>query len=51
MIYASRGKHSEKPVVVYELLEDLYPDMAEIELFARKQREGWAVMGNEIDQI
>ena len=51
VIYASRGRHSEKPVIVYELLEDLYPDMAKIELFARKQREGWAVMGNEIDQL
>ena len=51
VIEASRRRHSEKPAIVYELLEDFYPDMAKIELFARKQREGWAVMGNEIDQI
>ena len=51
VISAARGKHSEKPVIVYELLEKLYPDMGKIELFARKRREGWTVMGNEIDQI
>ena len=49
VIHACRGAHSEKPVAVAELLETLYPNHAKIELFARKQRAGWAVMGNEID--
>ena len=51
VLYANRGRHSEKPLIVYDMIESFYPDMAKIELFARKQREGWAVMGNEIDQI
>ena len=46
-----REAHSVKPATVAELLETFYPDHAKIELFARKQRDGWAVMGNEIDQI
>ena len=51
VIEAPRKAHSLKPATVAELIETLYPDHAKIELFARKRREGWAVMGNEIDQI
>ena len=50
VFYANRRRHSQKPDLVYDMIESFYPDMAKIELFARKQREGWAVMGNEIDQ-
>ncbi len=45
---AERGRHSEKPECAYERLEWMYPDARKVELFARRQRPGWAVYGNEI---
>jgi N6-adenosine-specific RNA methylase IME4 len=47
VIVAPRGRHSEKPERVYELIESFYPDLKKIELFARAGREGWASWGNE----
>ena len=44
---AERGKHSEKPPIVYGLIEQMYPDMRRIELFARDRREGWVAWGNQ----
>lgn len=43
-----RGRHSEKPEVFYELIEQMYPDWPRIELFARARREGWDAWGNEV---
>ena len=43
-----RTKHSEKPAIVYEAIERMYPELPKIELFARGQaRSGWSVWGNE----
>jgi excisionase family DNA binding protein len=48
VIEAPRGRHSEKPAVVYELIERMYPRASKVELFARgKARPGWVVWGNE----
>lgn len=50
VIYQRRGKHSEKPVVVYELLAAMYPSFGaqdRIELFSRSSRENWTTWGNE----
>jgi N6-adenosine-specific RNA methylase IME4/ParB-like chromosome segregation protein Spo0J len=48
VIEAPRGRHSEKPAVVYELIERMYPASTKVELFARgKARPGWVVWGNE----
>lgn len=50
VIRAPRGRHSEKPEVVYELLEAMYPTFTEVdrvELFARDTRAGWAAWTNE----
>lgn len=41
--------HSVKPQAAYEMLENMFPDSRKIELFARKQRDGWDCWGNEID--
>jgi len=42
---APRGKHSEKPEYSYQLIEEAsYP--AYLEIFGRKEREGWNVWGN-----
>jgi N6-adenosine-specific RNA methylase IME4 len=50
VIRAKRAGHSEKPGIVYELLESMYPTFTEadrIELFARENRSGWATWSNE----
>jgi N6-adenosine-specific RNA methylase IME4 len=40
-------KHSQKPDSLYQLIESDYPK-PHIELFARRQRDGWTCLGNEI---
>jgi N6-adenosine-specific RNA methylase IME4 len=47
VIEAPRGRHSEKPDAVYELVERLWPNAARVELFARQARPGWARWGLE----
>ena len=43
-----RGEHSQKPEVVYLMIEEMYSDLPKIELFCRSPREGWAAWGNQI---
>lgn len=48
VINAKRGKHSEKPEVVYDMIDTMYPEYSKIELFARQKRENcWARWGNQ----
>ena len=42
-----RGKHSEKPVEVYEIIEAMYPEMPKLEMFCRSPSKGWGVWGNQ----
>lgn len=51
VIVAPRGKHSKKPLLVYDMLETMYPEFKDnfCELFARNTREGWLSWGNEVD--
>jgi N6-adenosine-specific RNA methylase IME4 len=48
VIEAPRLEHSAKPPIVYDLIERMYPGFAKLELFARSEREGWDVWGNEV---
>lgn len=48
VIRKKRGKHSEKPETVYEIIEKMFPKEKKIELFARGKRLGWEVWGNEV---
>ena len=41
VIAAPRGRHSEKPEIVYALIERMYPHLARVELFARRRRPDW----------
>lgn len=51
VVRAKRGRHSEKPLAFYELIERMYPRASKLELFARgKARPGWQAWGNEADQ-
>jgi N6-adenosine-specific RNA methylase IME4/ParB-like chromosome segregation protein Spo0J len=47
VIEAPRGRHSQKPASVYELLERAHPHASKLELFARGARPGWTAWGNE----
>jgi N6-adenosine-specific RNA methylase IME4 len=42
------GRHSEKPQHFAELIEEMFPNGTRLEMFARQQRLGWDVFGNEV---
>jgi N6-adenosine-specific RNA methylase IME4 len=44
---ARRGRHSEKPVIVHEMIERMFPSLPKIELYARAARPNWSCWGNE----
>lgn len=48
---APRVKHSEKPELSYLWMEKMYPKARKIEIFARKARKGWYVVGNQIETM
>lgn len=48
VIQAKRGQHSAKPDEVYDLLEQMYPELPKVELFCRRPRDGWDAWGNEV---
>ena len=48
VFYADRKEHSEKPTILYELIEQMYPNGKYLELFAREARENWVCWGNEL---
>lgn len=41
--------HSIKPSTLQDRLEIMFPNANKVELFARRLRPGWTVVGNEID--
>jgi N6-adenosine-specific RNA methylase IME4 len=49
VIEAARGRHSEKPQEAFDRIEAMCPagNGQRLELFARRQRRGWTVYGNE----
>jgi N6-adenosine-specific RNA methylase IME4 len=49
IIEAPVGKHSEKPAVFRKLIENMFPSLPKLELFARDKVAGWDVWGNEVD--
>ncbi len=48
VLEAERGRHSEKPARVYQLIERAWPQASKLELFARKARPGWTAWGNQL---
>lgn len=48
--FAENLKHSAKPEYLQDSLEIMFPTSKKIEIFARRQREGWACLGNEIGE-
>lgn len=45
-----REKHSQKPIEVRRRIERMFPDSKRIELFARKEVEGWDTWGEELQK-
>lgn len=41
-----RGRHSEKPVEFYDIIETIYTHGRRLEMYARKRRDGWDVYGH-----
>jgi N6-adenosine-specific RNA methylase IME4 len=50
LIEAAVGRHSEKPEKFYELIESYFPNLAKIELNARRSRPGWDAWGYEAQE-
>ena len=51
MIFAPRGEHSQKPEQMQDRIEWMYPTATpRLELFARRERSGWDVFGNELEE-
>ena len=47
VIDAPRSAHSEKPDIVYDIIERYFPNLPKIELNARRRRTGWDAWGLE----
>ena len=39
--------HSHKPIVVYNMIDDMFPNVNKLELFARNEKDGWDCWGNQ----
>lgn len=50
VIVAASGRHSQKPEDVYKIIENYYPDVPKLELFARNTRPGWNSYGTELPE-
>ncbi len=48
IVMTKKDKHSKKPDNIPELIVKLVGDRKKAELFARKEREGWDVYGDEV---
>lgn len=48
LFYAERTVHSRKPDCVRTFIDDIFPRVPKIELFAREQHDGWDCWGNEV---
>lgn len=46
--FAPISEHSKKPELFYDIIDACSPG-PRLEMFARRQRPGWAVFGNEVD--
>ena len=51
LVEAQRREHSRKPDEVMHRIEQMFPDVKRIELFARQSRPGWDSFGNEVGKF
>jgi N6-adenosine-specific RNA methylase IME4 len=50
VLFSQNEKHSKKPEELQNRLEIMFPDAIKCELFARRERNGWLCLGNEVGQ-
>ncbi len=48
VVFGLREAHSKKPETVQDRIDRMYPGRSKLELFARRTRENWTCVGNEI---
>lgn len=48
VITAAAGEHSAKPFAFREAIEDMFPTLPRLEMFARQSWDGWDSWGNEV---
>lgn len=48
LVTIHRGKHSEKPEKVASRITNMFPTQKKIELFSRREREGWDTWGLDV---
>lgn len=46
----ARTAHSSKPEEVRKRIEEMFPTQKKLELFARKEMEGWTCWGDQVEQ-
>ncbi len=51
VVFAPRGKHSEKPSEIRTRFVRLYGDVEKVEMFARKEVTGWDCWGKEVQGV
>ena len=49
IIMSPVGRHSSKPIELYDKIDALFGDVPRLELFARNEKEGWDQTGLEYD--
>lgn len=49
VMYCPLREHSRKPDEQYTKINRLYPNTTRLEMFARRQRPGWDVFGNQVE--
>lgn len=49
VVLAERMEHSAKPDIVHQRIDSMYLDRVKCEVFARRLRDGWHSIGNEIN--
>lgn len=50
VIEAAISRHSEKPFRFREMIEEMFPTVPRVELFARERFAGWDAWGNEVEE-
>jgi N6-adenosine-specific RNA methylase IME4 len=49
VLFEQNFKHSKKPEILQDRLELIFPDFSKkLEVFGRRERQGWTVIGNEV---
>lgn len=43
--------HSKKPLCAYEMIDNMFPDVKKLELFARNEYKDWDCWGNQTDMF